>query len=298
MKVYIYIIISLMFGVFINAQTIINQKLEFPINKIISVSVDGEIVKINNLPKEIEIIEEPLELNGKTLIDIKISEKWEGNKKFTLINSLDEFYNIEVSVNENLENTLFFITSNPINNEIDLSKNNIINKENNSKKITVNEDEVKIYKDDAKRINSILERTFSATKRRTNGIFLELFNVYARNNKLFIRLRIENQSAYDLDLNNPIFSIVEEESYTKKTTDEENINSIYNYNQDEKIVGVGKKIFKTFVFESFKIGKNNFFKISFSEESKKENIELYISNKIINNPTSLTYKNEKKENNK
>lgn len=295
MKNFIYIIYILCLSV--NAQQIVKESISVTKGKVTTISVKGEVLQFNNLPDEIEIDSEQLELNGSTLINLKTNKEFKGEQEATLITNQNKFYSVLISYAQKLDKPYYFFEENQVSvNQGNTTGKDVENKVNDNSQVNnESKNEENIYLDDAKRINSMLDKSYTKTKRRTNNIMINLYDVFTRNGKLFLRFNIDNQSPYDFNVSAPSFKVTEAGEFTKKSSPEEIKNYIYVYDDNQNIVEAKKKLNKTFVFDAFTIERGRVLKISFlDEETSTEEYYLLINDAIVNNPKIFSFK-EKNE---
>jgi len=240
-------------------------------NKTSIVTIDGEILQIN-LIDAIDVLDEPLVLNGKSILNLRAIGEFDDLKEINLISDKGDYISLRMKYsNDNFEPYFF------------------LNKNSGKSKLITKSNEDLSYKIEAKRINSMLKRMFTKTKYAINGFKIELVSAYAKDDKLYLRFEFENNTPYPFKSDLVLFKIIQNNSFNKRSSPEEIITPIYEYSEDEINIKPGSNLFKTYVFNAFKIIDERIFKISVLEKNSSLEYYLPIMSKLINEPNSLFY---------
>lgn len=286
-----------------NAQTILTDTILVNKTKVSIVTMEGEISQMN-LADEVELVDEPLFLNGKSIINFKASDNFSKIAEVNIISSSGKYYSLKFKYSNEDFSSYFFLGGKKreqaiVNNNSQLDSNNSYSESTDDEPVEILNTDTS-YKDDARRINSMRDKMYSKTKYVVNGFKIELISAYARQDKLFLRFEFENNTPYPFDSDEILFKITQQNSFNKKSSPEEIVNPIYQFEDDFIKIKPNQKIYKTFVFNAFKINNDRIFKISVLEKNSAIEYYLPIIAKLVNQPKALSFidnnnKNESKE---
>lgn len=292
MKTFFSCAMLFVLSLFCSAQTIITDTILVNQSKVSILTMDGEILQMN-LADEISLIDEPLFLNGKSIINFKAEEAFKKFPEVNIISSNGNYYSVKFKYTNEDFSPYFFLGR-----KIKQQKSNNFNIVENDSVDDIQEikDVDFSYKDDARRINSMREKMYSKTKYTINGFEIELVSAYARKDKLFLRFEFENNTPYPFYSDEIIFKITQQNSFNKQSSPEEMILPIYHYDENFISINPSQKIYKTFVFDAFKINHDRFFKISVLEKNSATEYYLPIIAKLINQPKPLSFNDKNSKN--
>ena len=278
------------------SQTIISDTILVNKTKVSIVTMEGEILQMN-LADQVELVDEPLYLNGKSIINFKASEIFSKIAEVNIISSTGKYFSVKLKYSTEDFSPYFFLggkrtgqQTNSMENTSTFSNNE--NAEDNIEQINTDTS----YKDDARRINSMRDKMYSKTKYVINGFKIEFVSAYARQDKLFLRFEFENNTPYPFDSDEILFKITQQNSFNKKSSPEEIVNPIYQFEENFINIKPNQKIYKTFVFNAFKISNDRIFKISVLEKNSAIEYYLPIIAKLVNQPKALSFNDKNNSN--
>ena len=93
MKTFFSCAMLFVLSLFCSAQTIITDTILVNQSKVSILTMDGEILQMN-LADEISLIDEPLFLNGKSIINFKAEEAFKNFPEVNIISSNGNYYSV------------------------------------------------------------------------------------------------------------------------------------------------------------------------------------------------------------
>lgn len=229
--------------------------------------LNGEIIKLD-MSNNLALLQDPLLNKGKSIITLAAEKEFNDYEYINIINDKNEYFLIAVKYQKKIANPFFFIEKKELtemqNNKNNLILNKIIDKAN---KINLKNKEE-------------LQRLFC----NENNLLIKLVNVLSCDDVIYLRLAIENLSAYTFYNEGINFKISEYDSYKKTTSPEEIITPIYYTGEKEISVKPREKKYITYAFNAFKIPKNRILKIGILEKYSTKEYSIDINAKYINNP--------------
>ncbi len=241
-------------------------------------------------------------LNGKSIVTIKASKRFRETTNVTAISEDFTYYNIICLYTEKQPASVFHFYDMP---HKKISKKELEKEKEEAKDIFV-EDAFKAeekealfqehffvdtiyYKAQAKKINTD-HKAYNKIKRwfeKDNKIILSLMGTFARKDKIYIKIRIDNGASTPFHIDGWNFNYLKNEGWNSSTQPDGKVVPIYEYNTKFQSVLPYRHMYRTFVFENFAIQKGKYLIVQLHQKNSERNIKLKIPAQRINDPIPI-----------
>lgn len=270
---------------------------------LITTLVIGKEISFSQPASSYVVVKDAKYLGGKSILQIKARKKFRNATNYTVFSTEGDVYNFICIYNENP-------TSKQLVKEYDIQKEK--KKVKTAKELEeardVEVEEAKkqrekealfqqhffvdtiYFKAQAKKLNTHhkLYPRLHKWKVSRGKIKFYLIGTYARKDKIYIKVKIENGTSLPFDIESFDFDHDKIYFHTQSTNDGlSNVNPIYIYDLTYSSVVPNQEKYITFVFEKFSLPEKSDFTIKLKEKHGLESIDLAIEAWRINNPFPL-----------
>ncbi len=124
------------------------------------------------------------------------------------------------------------------------------------------------------------DRTIRGIKDKSYGIKLQLDGIYINEEVMYFRIRVNNESNINYDINQLRFFIRDQKKSTRTATQELEIYPLHIYNNTLVVAGQSEQVF-VFAVPKFTIPDKKYLAIQLMEKGGGRNLELSVNNKTI-----------------
>jgi len=238
-------------------------------------------------------------VNGSDIVSVKARKKFKVPTNISIVTATNQYYNIHCIYADTPKESFYHFGKDRI--EIDTTQTEEIHPDAMDEEVTTAKrkdslvtTEITKYYTETIRYKGVAKKLYSTKLKELKNYLvksektaLHLLGVYAKKDKLYIKLFIGNEGVLPFRINNWEFSIRKKGGFDTQLPANERLAPVYEHNNKHESVLPKNTLTKVFVFEQFIVDKYSSVYIELIEKELQRTLVLEIPGKYINRVESF-----------